>query len=832
MKKCLHCLTLLMIILQYGHGQQTPATNFALKKGKPLSSNATHLSFIDDLDGNAYSELINVSPTDSGDADNMGIEILDIETMFVLHLEPVWAKLLDVKACDLTGNGRKEMVYAFLKGDSIFLKVYDPFRKGRPLWIEKVWVVKRRFLNRPWHGGAHIGNFADLNHDGYPEIVLILSAAYDRYPRAIMAYDFYHRKKLWEFPVANTVHFVMVADVTGDGRQEIFFDTGAPGNGTRVDGMDDFHSYFFVLNENGRLLYHQEMGGENSNTIPVVAQFPPSGRPALFTLTVTSNMQEYRDNRFIKWGWDADGHLFPEKVNDALRFGSWPVVLPFRGVPSFFVSDAQFRLCVLDSNLKLIQVLPLQEKFGRLYGEFDVNRDGVKEYIWETHPNQRAVLSRDFELLGTMPPFTELFEIEQGRGRPTRLAMLLPHGEFFEFRLEPRPFYYVLIKKKWWAMAGVLLMVNLLIWFWLAARTGNWKWYRKQLSYFDTSLSAVYVLDLRGRVAACNRKAANLLGKSQNDIIGKKAAEVFSQTYSQIAGWIDSCWKQLRKDQRQFQLTRRNSRRTIQAFFQIIKSRLGITEGAVLILNDLTLFMQSQQTAAWLTVSQKLAHEVKNPLSTIGLTLQRIKYEFEDDPETLKRIGEFLDGSLEEVNRLRQVLDDFMRFSRVEKTKFSMLNLREIVEDVVERFQLNLPDRIDVKVEIAEELPQIYADSAQIYTLFSNLIDNAAQAIQPPGEICIRLNLNEKVVAEPDHLIEEEIEIEISDTGHGMDEETLEKIYQPFFTTRKGGSGLGMSIVQRIVKDHNGTIDVFSQKGLGTRIVVRFPVSETGGEIE
>jgi signal transduction histidine kinase len=167
---------------------------------------------------------------------------------------------------------------------------------------------------------------------------------------------------------------------------------------------------------------------------------------------------------------------------------------------------------------------------------------------------------------------------------------------------------------------------------------------------------------------------------------------------------------------------------------------------------------------------------------------------------------------LEDVNRLRRVVDDFMNFSKIDTLNYEPLNLKKVIEEMRQRYLMRLPQDVTIETDIPANISLLQADGTQISMLLSNLIDNAVESIEPPGSIQIRAANIEKIQHNGGSLVKPMVEIEISDSGCGMNRETLDKIYQPFFTNKAGGSGLGMNIIQKIVEDHFGHIEVFSRE--------------------
>lgn len=802
---------------------------YVLKHGEIDFYSETYQSFIDDLDNNAHSEFINVQMDTTNLQFKYRIVIHDLESEFILHSEPIWAELEDLKAYDLTGNGRKEIIYTYQQGDSLLIKVYDPFSTGNVLFHELVVAGQRRFKERPYHAHSVIENIADLNHDGHPEILLVVEAFYDKYPRGIFVYDFHNRKFLWKYLTGLLLDQVQIRDLNSDGHLEIFFNTRAPGNDVYSNNTDDHHTYFIVLDEDGKLIYQETLGGENTVTRVLFAQFGSNQPETFITLTASSNYKTYEDTRLIKWGLKPGLRFFHEIENANLRLKNYFYQLPFKGNPHLFAVNAEDQIYIIDSSLNLVKTLPYKEKFSTFLGNYDLTMDGKKEFVWSTFDKYAVVFNSDFEIIYRLPHLYKLFEIEQGRNRPVRPAVLLANGELFDFSLQKITFLDRILQNKNFIGITLLVIVNILLWMWLIARTGNWRWYRKQLQYFDDSLSVVMVLDAKGRIVACNKRCEDLIEKDPGEIRNKSVKEIFAHHLKPICEWIIDQYQAKNNGQNRFALKKDDTEQTFNAYLQFIRSRLGRLEGAALILNDITAFVQSQRTASWIAVAQKLAHEIKNPLTAVRLSLQRMKMEYENDPALQKRLEELVEGSLEEAGRMRKVVDDFMRFSKIDTPRLEPVRIEEIVKNLIDRFELLVPEQLTIKMQIQDGLPAVIVDESYLSTALSNVIDNAIAAITPPGEINIQVNTLENIKEDVQQPLERLLEIEITDTGQGIEEDKLTEIFQPFYTTKEGGSGLGLVIARRIIEDHGGKIQIFSRKGLGTKVTIHLPVSYKRG---
>ena len=251
--------------------------------------------------------------------------------------------------------------------------------------------------------------------------------------------------------------------------------------------------------------------------------------------------------------------------------------------------------------------------------------------------------------------------------------------------------------------------------------------------------------------------------------------------------------------------------------------------GFVLVLDDLTEMLRAQKSAAWQEVARRIAHEIKNPLTPIQLSSQRLarfldRRETSDpiapprDPELTRLVQECSRLIEREVSTLAALVNEFSQFVRFPAAKLIPTSANTIVHEAVEVFSGRL-DSITLKTSLAENLPTVRADGGLLRSVIVNLIDNAAEAL----EAC---SLREITVVTRAHEDSETIEICVQDTGHGISPEDKDKLFLPQFSTKDRGTGLGLAIAARIIAEHGGNIHVEDNFPVGSRFVVELPVGE------
>jgi len=260
-----------------------------------------------------------------------------------------------------------------------------------------------------------------------------------------------------------------------------------------------------------------------------------------------------------------------------------------------------------------------------------------------------------------------------------------------------------------------------------------------------------------------------------------------------------------------------------------VRARHGAV-GWVLVLEDLTELLRAQRAAAWQEVAQRVAHEIKNPLTPIQLSTERIRRLIEragpgaSPQDLLPAVAESASLIGREVSTLKTLVDEFSVLARFPVSRPVPSSLNTIVEDALNVFNGRL-NRVEIHRDLSPDLPLIQADPEQMKRAVVNLIDNAAEALERSlrKEIWVRTALD----AERDV-----VEIVVADSGPGISPEAKERLFMPYFSTKPRGTGLGLAIVSRIVTEHNGSIRVEENRPTGTKFVIELPVDRTPAESE
>ena len=246
----------------------------------------------------------------------------------------------------------------------------------------------------------------------------------------------------------------------------------------------------------------------------------------------------------------------------------------------------------------------------------------------------------------------------------------------------------------------------------------------------------------------------------------------------------------------------------------------GDRSGYVVVFEDLSDLLKAQKQAAWREVARRVAHEIKNPLTPIALSAERIQRHLDrakaSDAASLGVVRSSAESIAGAVETVRRLVDEFSTLARFPVAKPEPADINEIIESALSMFDGRL-EGINLRKSLAPDLPKVMADNESIKRAVANLVDNAAEASQ--SSVVREIEISTALVASHDA-----VEITVADTGHGVTRELKEKLFLPYFSTKKRGTGLGLAIVSRIVEDHHGSIRVEENRPVGARFIVELPV--------
>ena len=342
---------------------------------------------------------------------------------------------------------------------------------------------------------------------------------------------------------------------------------------------------------------------------------------------------------------------------------------------------------------------------------------------------------------------------------------------------------------------------------------------RKQ--YIETVLqnitTGVITLDSDGRITTINPSAREMLAIEDRNPIGKRFEDVLNEEkYGEIAKHI--AWgikNRYRLSDKEINIVSNGQTTTLALAISPLPQANGDFSGMIVVFDNLTQLIKAQKIATWKEVAQRVAHEIKNPLTPIQLSAERIiKMLKKQDPNSPTIIEEGARTIIQEARTIKSMVDEFSNFARMPKVDLRPGDLRTLIEQTVGLFR-GIFAQVEFEADLAPDLPPaLQLDSEQFKRVMINIFDNAIEAMNKKGKIRVRAVFEKR---------QQQVSIEITDTGPGISVEDKTKLFLPYFSTKKKGTGLGLAIVNQIIREHHGSIRVENNQPTGAKFTIQLP---------
>jgi two-component system nitrogen regulation sensor histidine kinase NtrY len=332
----------------------------------------------------------------------------------------------------------------------------------------------------------------------------------------------------------------------------------------------------------------------------------------------------------------------------------------------------------------------------------------------------------------------------------------------------------------------------------------------------ETISAGVLSLDAGGRLNTVNRAAARMLGRPAGELLHRPYPEIFAgealAPLRHLVARLVENGQEATDHQVSLVLNERPA--TLVVTVSALRSPEGDVQGLVVVLDDVSELIRAQQAVAWREVARRIAHEIKNPLTPIQLSTQRLRKKFaEGAPDVARVFDECTRTIIQEVEGLRNLVDEFSRYARMPSPHRRPGDIHAVVRQVAHLYAGVRPG-IRLRTELDPSVPPLNLDPDYIRRALINLVDNAVAAIPEEGEIVIRTR----------HLAAAgRVLLEVADTGQGFPPEDRDRLFLPYYSTKRSTGGLGLAIVSRIVVEHGGEIRIEENQPKGTRVIIELP---------
>ncbi|HNZ31442.1 MAG TPA: ATP-binding protein [Smithellaceae bacterium] len=343
---------------------------------------------------------------------------------------------------------------------------------------------------------------------------------------------------------------------------------------------------------------------------------------------------------------------------------------------------------------------------------------------------------------------------------------------------------------------------------------------RKYIETILRNVSAgIISLDKNGVITTINNAAEKMFDLNPEDVLNKNFRDLMIPEHLTL---VDEFMKEIEESnegalQKQLELMLKDRALTVLLTVTTIKDESGNDTGMVVMFEDMTQLQRAERAAAWREVARRMAHEIKNPLTPIQLSAQRLQKKYSEKLEDGSVFKECTQIIIDQVEVLKNLVNEFSRYARMPVTTPAPNDLNEVIADSVSLFQDAHKD-ITFEFKKAENMPKFEFDAEQMNRVLINLLDNAVAAINDNkgGKIEITAGYDEQ---------SRRATVAVADDGSGVPANYKGKVFDPYFSTKKSGTGLGLAIVNSIISDHHGQVSVSDNFPTGTVVSFQLPVS-------
>jgi nitrogen fixation/metabolism regulation signal transduction histidine kinase len=351
-------------------------------------------------------------------------------------------------------------------------------------------------------------------------------------------------------------------------------------------------------------------------------------------------------------------------------------------------------------------------------------------------------------------------------------------------------------------------------------------------AYVQTVLSrlssGVMTLNSDGLIITMNPMASRILFNSELTLSGRGLSDIVDE-YPQLHEFYNCLNRHLREGESEWKeqiiLLNHNGRQVLMITGGLLSPEQGREGEHVVMFDDVTDFVQAQRNAAWGEMARRLAHEIKNPLTPIQLSAERVRHKclHEVDGKAAEVLDKATETIIHQVEAMKDMVNAFTQYARSPELRFESLSLNNLIEEILEMYK-GEATAIRVELKPDETNTRIYADSGRIRQLLHNLIRNAFDALQDMEDGCFCVETRHEPQTNQLLLI-------IEDNGPGFDKTIIDSIFEPYVTTKPHGTGLGLAIVRKIVEEHHATINVQNLANGGARVTISFSCADMPGQL-
>lgn len=779
-----------------------------------------------DLDGDGFTEMIAIDTSLAAGQPRSHFQILTFEGRIIEQVNYPGRIIIDsIFPLDYDDDGILEILVPFVRNDSLFVSFVNA--RGEKLFYFFLIEGKPRIEDGgsfKWDPQVRGFYIRDLDNDGVKELIAVVTTGYARLPRGILIHSLPHGELIGKSIIGSPPRDNFLDDFDGDGQPEILCFGTAPNNGASAGGFDDKHSYLILFDIIPviQVARYQEISNKFSNYILFYEDFDGDAKKDLLAWT-----ECYSERKSQSKIVELDPVTFKEIKKWSVNTRLINVIMTNLNrdtLPEIVAIRSPNEIVVLNNHFEEIKhhILPLIS-FG-IKTIPDLDNDGIDELVVNSEEGD-FLLDSDLAIKACFPGMRCAGVVRRGENLSPQ--MVIRNKDHYELGMLVENKFY-LVKRYYRAVFYTLLIGFFFVSgkHFIDLRRHNRLLNNVQSLAIDSDVRGFMLIDHKQKIYMMNRTLKMWFGiaeikKNRNS----RLPDIISR-YAEVLTFLnDTINRPTRRHEKTLTLKLGSHQRQILLIMEpvIVKNRKKSFWLVTFL--DKSGDDEILQAKTWCKMAQKAAHDIKNPLSAITLTLQRLQMLNQEHPLQMSdKLDLYVARVIERIESLKRISKNFMKFVNIENLNFVTTNLNQFLIETTNIIRAGLPPDIQLHFKPGEDLPIVKVDQDAIRSVIENLVSNAINAMPEGGMITIVTQFLQGLTfpvngpGAKDYVL-----IEVSDTGIGIPDADLKHLFEPDFTRTEGGNGLGLAYVKKTVDDHSGYIDVESEIGVGTTFSIYIP---------
>ncbi|MHB2155843.1 ATP-binding protein [Calditrichota bacterium GD2] len=722
---------------------------------------------------------------------------------------------------DYDGDAFDETYFFTKANDSLFLYSIDPRKRNQFLLYRQFLATAPRPNPHPrkiWDLRKPEMVFFDADNDGYQECFINLVAYYSLQPRALIRFDIDQRKITARTPDSGAyIVGPTVVDLDGDGIPEILM--------KKCIAFETYRSPFPYKDNNAYLMVFDK----DLNFF-----FEPKVFP-YYSSRIKNIPYSINNRAFIVTSYSYNGHLninpkiyLYNRQGRKLREKIFPIderIYPFiitrnNHEQLYFLSRTSGNILKPNFNLDIVETIKPELPISDISRMIDLDGDLKEEIFCRTKKGRYAILSHDFKYMYTLPPLRlqNMTVNFVARGKAGHEILIKKRNELYRFKFASNPLYgwrYLLF-----FILNIIIYFILLGIFLAGQKASSILLVHKNL--FQFTQNGLCIINHRAKITYVNGNFERHLYLSKHI---DKNAPLFESLEERpiVIEFAKTLMAQRVFQEKEINLRTNQGVTPILLRGSVIKGVLKIPAGFLIETVLQRSKVTNQKLEIWTNTVQKMAHDIKTPLTTVQLLTQGLRLRLKEygipDQTPIEKDFSTIE---QELSRIREMTRHFLRFTNLGKPNLQWTSLQEIANRLLEKFAVYLKDGLQIKLELDKKYDRCLVDPALLEMVFQIIIENSIDAMASKGVILISSTVIEKI----EENFKRYLEIEIVDNGPGIDPSVINQVFDPFFTTKENGTGMGLTLAKKIIDDHEGKIDIWSVPGKSTHVKILLPYKE------